>query len=111
MTIEAAVQAARMCAPVVYSDPMLGDMLFARIGSVRKDFGRREDAARGKHTEWYSLELLPMNGANSVTVVDPERCRIAMAADLARLDHYDADPSRPPVHEEIKCAEVKRLQQ
>lgn len=108
MTIEEAVKAARQNTPVVYEDSMLGEMLFERIGSIRKDFALLRDVERGKARESYTLELLPMNRARSVTVADPERVRLAEAEDLRRLAHYEKDPSRPPVHPELICEEVKR---
>ena len=83
MTIEEAVTAARKNIPVVYDSPMLGPLLYARIGCVRKDFALRSDAERGKPAEVYALELLPMNGANSVAVVKPELVREATGAELA----------------------------
>lgn len=108
MTINEAIQAARMNTPVVYTDTLLGDMLFGRIRAIRKDFSLIRDVERGKAREHYSLELLPMNRSQSVTVADPEKVRLAGAEDLRKLTHYEGDPSRPPVHPELICEEVKR---
>lgn len=107
MTINEAIQAARANKPVIYTDKMLGEMLFGRIGAIRKDFELLSDVERGKEAEGYSLELLPINGTRSVTVVEPEAVRLAEIEDLRNYAHYRQDPSRPPVHEEIICAEVK----
>ena len=79
MTIEEAVQAARMNAPVIFDDKMLGEMLFGRIGAIRKDFATLRDVNRGREPERYALELLPMHGGQSVTSADPERVRLAGA--------------------------------
>lgn len=97
MTIPEAVAAARKNAPVVYDDKMLGEMLFARIGAIRKDFARLADVERGRDPEFYQLELLPMAGGSSVTVVDPERVRVAQVEDLRDMKKYRRDASRPGV--------------
>lgn len=89
MTINEAVTAARNNTPVIYDSPMLGPMLYARIGSIRKDFALREDVAKGRAEESYMLELLAMNGAQSVMVVPPERVREATAEELMDVKNYD----------------------
>lgn len=106
MTIEEAVTAARKNVPVVYDSPMEGPMLFARIGCIRKDYPLRSDADRGA-VEVYGLELLPMNGGRSVTVVPPERVREATAEELWDIRQYRVTPSMPEVHPELLCEEVK----
>ena len=108
MTIEEAVKAARLNLPVVYEHPMLGPMLYARIGSVRKDFALRSDAARGKPAEAYALELLPMSGARSVTVVPPERVREATTEELADIRQYRFEAVMPEAHPELICEEMKK---
>ena len=108
MTIEEAVSAARRNVPVVDVDPMNGAILYARIGCIRKDFALRSDVARGKEPETYGLELLPMNGARSVTVVSPERVREATAAELWDWEQYCFTPPEPEVHAELICDEVKK---
>lgn len=107
MTIEEAVKAARLNQPVIYDDPMNGPMLYARIGALRKTFPLRSDAARGAE-EVYGLELLPMNGARTVTVVPPERVRIAEAAEIGDYRQYRYAPKMPEVRPEMICDEVKR---
>jgi len=106
MTIEEAVQAARRNVPVVYEHPMEGPMLYARIGCIRKDYPLKSDAARGA-VEVYGLELLPMNGARSVTVVPPERVREATPEELWDIRQYRVTPSMPEVRPELLCEEVK----
>ena len=106
MTIDEAVRAARLNVPVVYDSPMLGPQLYARIGCIRKSYPLRTDAARGA-VEVYGLELLPMNRANSVTVVPPERVREATAEDLHALHQYEAAVRMPEVYPELLCEEVK----
>ena len=106
MTIEEAVTAARLNVPVVYDSPMLGPMLYARIGCIRKDFPLRSDIARGA-AEVYGLELLPMNEARSVTVVPPERVREATAEEIADIRQYRFEPVMPEVRPELLCEEVK----
>lgn len=91
MTIGEAVTAARNNMPVIYDSPMLGPMLYGRIGAIRKDFALREEAARGKAAEVYALELLPMNGARSVMVVPPERVRAATAKELMDMKNYGSE--------------------
>ncbi len=108
MTIDEAVKAARLNVPVVYEHPMEGPMLYARIGSIRKDFALKSDAARGKPAEVYALELLPMSGARSVTVVPPERVREATAEELGDIKQYRFTPEMPEVRPEMICEEVKR---
>ena len=88
MTIEEAVKAARNNMPVIYDSPMLGPMLYARIGSIRKDFALREDVAKGRAAESYMLELLSMSGAQSVMIVPPERVREATAKELMDVKNY-----------------------
>lgn len=107
MTMDEAIRAARLNTPVVYDDKMLGEMLFGRIGAIRKDFAPLRDVNRGREPERYALELLPMHGGQSVTSADPERVRLAGAEDLRRLAHYEGDLSRPPVREELICREVR----
>ena len=106
MTIEEAVQAARRNVPVVYEHPMEGPRLYARIGCIRKDYPLKSDVARGA-VEVYGLELLPMNGARSVTVVPPERVREARPEELWNIKQYRVTPSMPEVHPELLCEEVK----
>lgn len=106
VTIDEAVKAARMNVPVVYESPMEGPLLYARIGCIRKDFPLRSDIARGK-TEFYSLELLPMNEARSSTVVPPERVREARAEELGDVEQYRFTPEMPEVRPELLCEEVK----
>ena len=106
MTIEEAVTAARKNVPVVYDSPMEGPMLFARIGCIRKDYPLRSDVARGA-VEVYGLELLPMNGGRSVTVVPPERVHEATAEELWDIRQYRVTPSMPEVRPELLCEEVK----
>ena len=106
MTIEEAVTAARKNVPVVYDSPMLGPQLYARIGCIRKSYPLKSDADRGA-VEVYGLELLPMNGARSVTVVPPERVREARPEELRDLRQYRVTPSMPEVHPELLCEEVK----
>ena len=88
MTISDAVTAARNNTPVIYEDALLGPMLYARIGAIRKTFALREAVAAGKAEETYGLELLPMNGARSVMVVDPERVRAATPEELMNYKLY-----------------------
>ena len=107
MTITEAVEAARNNTPIIYESPMEGPLLFARIGCIRKDFPLRADIARGK-TEVYALELLPMTGARSVTVVPPERVREATAEELGDYRQYRYEPVMPEVRPEMICDEVKR---
>ena len=106
MTIEEAVTAARKNVPIVYDSPMLGPQLYARIGCIRKSYPLRSDAERGA-AEVYGLELLPMSGARSVTVVPPERVREATPEELRDLKQYQGTPEMPEVHPELLCAEVK----
>lgn len=106
MTVEEAVKAARLNQPVVYEDPMNGPLLYARIGCIRKDFPLRSDVARGAN-EVYGLELLPMNGARSVTIVPPERVRIAEAAEIGDYRQYQYAPKMPEVRPELICPELK----
>ena len=106
MTIEEAVTAARKNVPVVYDSPMLGPQLYARIGCIRKSYPLRSDADRGA-VEVYGLELLPMSGARSVTIVPPERVREATPEELRDLRHYQGPPSMPEVRPELLCEEVK----
>ncbi|MBR4184306.1 MAG: hypothetical protein IKQ87_00940 [Clostridia bacterium] len=108
MTIEEAVRAARKNVPVVYDSPMLGPMLYARIGSIRKDFALRSDVKRGKPSEVYGLELLPMNGARSVTVAPVELVRVATPEELGDYRQYRYTPVMPEVHPELICDEVKK---
>lgn len=88
MTIPEAQAAARKNTPVVYDDPMLGPMLFARIASIRKDFALRRDVERGKPAEVYALELWGMDRQRSVTVVPPDRVREATPEELADVRQY-----------------------
>ena len=106
MTIEEAVTAARKNVPVVDEDPMSGPILYARIGCIRKSFPLKSDRERGA-AEVYGLELLPMSGARSATVVPPERVREATAEELRDLRHYQGPPSMPEVHPELLCEEVR----
>ena len=106
MTIEEAVKAAKMNQPVVYDSPMLGPQLYARIGCIRKSYPLKSDADRGA-VEVYGLELLPMNGGRSVTVVPPERVHEATAEELWDIRQYRVTPSMPEVHPELLCEEVK----
>lgn len=106
MTIEEAVSAARKNVPVVYDSPMLGPQLYARIGCIRKSYPLKSDADRGA-VEVYGLELLPMNGARSVTVVPPERVREARPEELWDIKQYRVTPSMPEVRPELLCDEVK----
>lgn len=106
MTIEEAVTAARKNVPVVYDSPMLGPQLYARIGCIRKSYPLRSDADRGA-VEVYGLELLPMNGGRSVTVVPPERVREARPEELWDIKQYRVTPSMPEVRPELLCEEVK----
>lgn len=106
MTIEEAVTAARKNVPVVDENPTLGPILYARIGCIRKSYPLRSDAARGA-IEVYGLELLPMNGARSVTVVPPERVREARPEELWDIKQYRVTPSMPEVRPELLCEEVK----
>lgn len=106
MTIEEAVTAARKNVPVVDENPTLGPILYARIGSIIKTYPLRADVDRGAH-ESYGLELLPMNGARSVTVVPPERVREATPEELRDLRQYRVTPSMPEVRPELLCEEVR----
>lgn len=106
MTIEEAVSAARKNVPVVDEDPVIGPILYARIGCIRKSYPLRSDMERGA-AEVYGLELLPMSGARSVTIVPPERVRVATPEELRDLRHYQGPPSMPEVHPELLCEEVK----
>lgn len=106
MTIEEAVTAARKNVPVVYESPMLGPQLYARIGCIRKSYPLKSDADRGA-VEVYGLELFPMNGARSVTVVPPERVREATPEELGDIKQYRVTPSMPEVHPELLCEEVR----
>ena len=106
MTIEEAVSAARKNVPVVDEDPVIGPILYARIGCIRKSYPLKSDAARGA-VEVYGLELLPMSGARSVTIVPPERVRVATPEELRDLRHYQGPPSMPEVRPELLCEEVK----
>ena len=106
MTIEEAVTAARKNVPVVYENPTLGPILYARIGSIIKTYPLRADVDRGAH-ESYGLELLPMNGARSVTIVPQERVREATPEELRDLRQYRVTPSMPEVRPELLCEEVK----
>jgi len=107
MTIQEAQSAARRNLPVVDDNPMLGPLLYARIGALRKDFALRSDVARGKPAELYSVELLPMSEARSVTVVPLERVREATPEELGDYNQYRHTPSMPEVHPELLCEEVK----
>ena len=106
MTIEEAVTAARKNVPVVDENPTLGPILYARIGSIIKTYPLRADVDRGAH-ESYGLELLPMNGARSVTIVPPERVREATPEELRDLRQYRVTPSMPEVRPELLCEEVR----
>lgn len=106
MTIQEAQTAARNNTPVVHENPMLGPLLYARIGSIRKDYALRSDVARGKPAEVYALELLPMNDARSVTVVPPESVREAKPEELHDLRQYQGPPSMPEFRPELLCEEV-----
>ena len=108
MTIQEAQSAARRNLPVVYDSPMDGPMLYARIGCIRKDYARKEDAERGVPAEVYGLELLPMNGARSVTVVPPELVRQATAREVADYNQYRYDTRAPEVHPELFCEEIRK---
>lgn len=106
MTIEEAVSAARRNVPVVYDSPMLGPQLYARIGCIRKSYPLKSDRERGAE-EVYGLELLPMSGARSVTIVPPERVREATPEELKDIRQYRGAAKMPEVHPELICAEVK----
>lgn len=106
MTIEEAVMAARKNVPVVDEDPVIGPILYARIGCIRKSYPLRSDRERGA-AEVYGLELLPMSGARSVTVVPPERVREATPEELGDIRQYRVTPSMPEVRPELLCEEVK----
>lgn len=83
MTIQEAVQAARACDPVVYTDPMLGDMLFARICEINKIYRKMSDVARGAEPEQYYLTLESMRSrVGSLHQCPPEDVRIATARDI-----------------------------
>ena len=107
MTIQEAQSAARRYLPVVDDNPMLGPLLYARIGALRKDFALRSDVARGKPAELYSVELLPMSGARSVTVVPLKRVREATPEELRDIRQYRVTPSMPEVRPELLCEEVR----
>lgn len=106
MTIEEAVTAARKNVPVVDEDPVIGPILYVRIGCIRKSYPLRSDRERGA-AEVYGLELLPMSEARSVTIVPPERVREATPEELRDLRQYRVTPSMPEVHPELLCEEVK----
>lgn len=106
MTIEEAVSAARRNLPVIDEDPLSGPILYARIGCIRKSFPLRSDRERGA-AEVYGLELLPMSGARSVTIVPPERVREATPEELRDLRHYSGPEKRPEVRPELLCEEVR----
>lgn len=83
MTIQEAVRAARANDPVVYEDPMLGDMLFARICEINKVFRKKSDVERGKEPEQYYLTLESMRSrVGSMHTCQPEDVRIATAQDI-----------------------------
>lgn len=83
MTIQEAVQAARACDPVVYTDPMLGDMLFARICEINKIYRKMSDVERGAEPEQYYLTLESMRSrVGSLHQCPPEDVRIATARDI-----------------------------
>ena len=106
MTIEEAVTAARRNIPVIDENPTLGPILYARIGCIRKSYPLRSDRERGA-AEVYGLELLPMSGARSVTIVPPERVREATPEELRDIRQYRVTPSMPEVRPELLCEEVK----
>lgn len=110
MTVEEAVTAARKNLPVVYMDPMLGNLLFARIAAIRKDYALIADVAKGKAAEVYTVELWPMSRARSVTVVDPARVRLAETEDLRDISQYRGNDPMPLVRPELLCEEIKRSQ-
>ena len=83
MTIQEAVQAARACDPVVYMDPMLGDMLFARICEINKIYRKQSEIARGAEPEQYYLTLESMKSrVGSLHQCPPEDVRIATVQDI-----------------------------
>ena len=106
MTIEEAVRAARMNQPVadVTSD---GVIVYARIGAIRKTYALLSDVARGAEPESYSLELLPMNRANTCTDADPKNVRLATAEELMDREQYRYRGKMPEVHPELLCDEVR----
>ena len=98
MTINECVDAARKHAFVIREDPMLGPMLYARIGAITKRYRAPERVARGEEPEYYTLELLPANRANSVTIADPALVRLATTEEIRDYNNYKRmDPSRPLV--------------
>lgn len=110
MTIQEAQAAARRNLPVIYDDPLEGVRLYARIGSIRKDYALLSEVARGKPAETYSVEVLPMNGARTVSVVPVERVRAATAEELWDVELYRGEARKPEVHPELLCPEVKTFQ-
>lgn len=107
MTIQEAQSAARRNLPVVDDNPMLGPLLYARIGALRKDYALRADVEQGKPAELYSVELLPISAARSVTVVPLERVREATAEELRDISQYRGSSPAPEVHPELLCEEVR----
>lgn len=107
MTLKEAGEAALANLPVVYESVFEGAILCARIGGIRKDFAPRSDVERGKPAATYSLELLPMNKARSVLCVDPEKVRLAEAADMRDVEQYREMQVMPKVHEELIIKEVR----
>lgn len=107
MTIKEAGEAALKNLSVVYESPLDGAILCGRIGCIRKDYALKSDVARGKPEAVYALELLPMNKAKSVLVVDPERVRLATAEDMRDVSQYYSKPVMPEVHPELLCKELR----
>ena len=74
---------------------MLGPLLYARIRAIIKNYREPDRIARGEDPEYYTVELIPANRANSVTVADPALVRLATTEEIMDYNHYKKDPSRP----------------
>lgn len=85
MTIQEAVSAAREIVPVVFTDPMLGDMVFGRIKEITKVYRTSAEIGRGAEPEAYYLTLESMRcPGRSQHVCPPELVRLATADDIVR---------------------------
>lgn len=73
MTKEEAVKAAEMRVPVVFHDPMLGDLLYNRISAVIWRYAGETERKRGKPEKYVELELEDRRaGGKSVMMAEPE---------------------------------------
>lgn len=105
MTIEDAVKAARACATVVFEDPMLGPMVFARICEITKRYRTPAEIEHGKEPETYYLTLESMRcPGRSQHIVPPELVRIATAEDVVRSGIPDELERRKRIAERAAAA-------